>query len=92
MKLLPTPRVPKTDDALGRGLDTGLTVALFLGVGYGLDRWLGTVPIFMIALTLLAAVGAFVSYKYRYDAQMAELERERLERAGADRVQTGGGE
>jgi F0F1-type ATP synthase assembly protein I len=91
MKLLPTFRVPKSDDALGRGMDIALTVAVFFGAGFALDHWLGTAPIFVISLTLIAAVGFFVSFKYRYDAQMAELERERAERAG-EQVHTGGAE
>jgi hypothetical protein len=88
MKLLPTFRVPKSDDALGRGMDIALTVAVFFGIGFGLDRWLGTTPIFMIGLTTLAAIGFFFSFKYRYDAQMDALEKERADGA-ARQVHTG---
>lgn len=70
-------RAPRPDDSLGRGMDAALTVALFFGVGFGLDAWLGTRPILIIALTLFAALGTFLSLKYRYDARMAELEAER---------------
>ncbi len=91
MKLLPTFRVPKSDDALGRGMDIALTIAVFFGVGFGLDRWLGTTPIFMIVFTVLASVGFFVSFKYRYDAQMTELENARADRA-AGRIHTRSGE
>jgi F0F1-type ATP synthase assembly protein I len=61
-------------------MDIALTVALFFAVGFFLDRWLGTTPIFMIALTILAVVGFFISMKYRYDAAMTQLEAERAAR------------
>lgn len=86
MKLTPPRfRVPRTDDALQRGMDIALTVAVFFLIGFGLDSWLNTTPIFSITLTLLAAVGFFVSMKYRYDEKMTELETERAERAAGTR-------
>ena len=86
MKLFPTNlRVTRSDDALGRGMDVALTVLLFFGIGYALDRWLGTTPWFMIGLTLLASIGFFASLKYRYDARMEELEAERTARAAQGR-------
>ena len=82
MKLIrPNLRAPRSDDALGRGMDIALTVGLFFGVGFFLDRWLGTTPLFMIVLTLLAVVGFFISMKYRYTANMERLEAERAARA-----------
>jgi F0F1-type ATP synthase assembly protein I len=82
MKRFPTnPRVTRSDDAFGRGMDVALTVLLFFGIGWVLDRWLGTTPWFMIGLTLLASIGFFASLKYRYDARMEELEAERAARA-----------
>lgn len=81
MKLLPsTPRAPRTSDAVGHGTDIALTVALMFGIGYVLDRWLDTAPVFMIVMTLLAGIGFFVKFKYQYDARMDQLEAERLER------------
>jgi len=76
-------RAPKSlangsTDSLGRGMDVALTLLVFLGLGWLLDRWLGTEPLFVIALTVLAAVGQFLRMKYVYDAQMARLEAERL--------------
>jgi len=90
MKLLPTPTSARRhlhgDDALGQGMEAALMVAVFLGLGWLLDRWLGTAPWFMIGLVLFAAVGMFVTMKARYSARMAELERERAERATAHRA------
>lgn len=77
-------RAPKSlatgsSDSLGRGMDVALTLAVFLGLGWLLDRWLGTAPLFMIVLTVFAAIGQFLRMKYVYDAHMTRLEAERLE-------------
>jgi F0F1-type ATP synthase assembly protein I len=86
MKLLPTPpKAPKSDSMVGRGMEMALTVALFVAAGYGLDRWLGTLPWFTIGMTVLAAIGFFAKFKYQYDAAMEQHEAERLERVGAGR-------
>ena len=77
MKLIRTTTRPRRDDSLGQGMDIALTVALFFGIGFGIDRWLGTTPLFMIVMSLLAAVGFFVKFKYQYDARMEALEAER---------------
>jgi hypothetical protein len=91
MKLLrsniPTPDM---DDNVGRGIEMALTVTLMVGIGYGLDRWLGTAPIFMIVLAILAGVGFFAKFKYQYDARMEQLEAERAELAGRSHVGGGG--
>ena len=85
MKLLrPNLRAPRSDDTLGRGMDIALTLALFVVGGLALDRWLGTSPIFMIALMLLAAVGLFARSKYQYDAAHGRA-RGRAARAGRRR-------
>jgi F0F1-type ATP synthase assembly protein I len=82
MKLLPTtPRASTSDDTFGRGMDMALSLLLFFGIGFALDRWLGTTPWFMVGLTVLASVGFFVSFKYRYTARMEQLEAERSVRA-----------
>ena len=85
MKLLPPPpsaRRPITaDSSLGQGVDAALVVAVFLGAGFGLDRWLGTTPWFMIGCFLLAAVGLFYTWKSRYSARMDELQAKRLDDA-----------
>ncbi len=71
------------DSALGRGMDVAIMTLLFLGVGYLLDRWLGTKPVFMIVLVLLALIGEFVRMRYVYEAQMQALEAERAAAAHA---------
>jgi ATP synthase protein I len=86
MKRLPRNiTAPRMDDAFGRGIDIALTVALFVVVGYVLDRWLGTLPWITIGMTVLAGIGFFAKYKYQYDAVMERHEAERRERADAGR-------
>ncbi|MEM1333709.1 MAG: AtpZ/AtpI family protein [Actinomycetota bacterium] len=62
----------------GHGLDAVATLVVFLGIGFGIDRLAGTMPVFMIVFTLLAGVGLFAKFKYRYDESMDRLEAERL--------------
>lgn len=83
MKILPTQKRANTEDNLGLGIEAAVILALFLGLGFGLDRLLGTQPIFMIALTVLGAVGLFAKFKYSYEARMDELEAARAAKAAA---------
>ena len=85
MKLLrPQTRVP-TGDQLGHGMDAVVTLVLFVVAGFFLDRWLGTTPVMMIVMTVLASVGLFAKFRYRYEERMVELERERAERTAGGR-------
>lgn len=63
---------------LGKGMDFALVVLVFLGIGYGLDRWLDTKPAFMIGLVVLSVVGQFIKMYYEYTAAMEQHEAERL--------------
>lgn len=77
------PKSPKdvrvsTDDSLGHGMDAVGVLVLFLGLGWLLDRGFGTMPVFMILMTVIASVGLFAKFKYGYDARMDELEGERV--------------
>ena len=44
----------QSGQTLGRGMDFALVVLVFLGIGYGLDRWLDTRRLFMIGLVVFA--------------------------------------
>lgn len=78
MKLLPKqPRATNTEDSVGLGIEAAVIIALFLGLGYVLDRVFGVVPVFMIIMTLVGAVGLFAKMKYRYDDKMDEHEANR---------------
>lgn len=89
MRFLPTAtsarRVLRGDDHLGQGMDAVVTLVLFMGGGWLLDRWLGTEPWLMIGMVLLASVGVFVGIKARYNARMEELEAARHQEATARR-------
>ncbi|MEI7754966.1 MAG: AtpZ/AtpI family protein [Actinomycetota bacterium] len=76
MDLRPRKRV-NTSDGLGRGMEFAILVVMFLGLGYALDTWLGTKPVFMIVFVVLGIVGQFASLWYGYDARMKELEAQR---------------
>lgn len=81
MKLLPRP--PKdvrvnTKDSLGHGMDAVIMLALFVGAGYGLDRLFGTLPVFMIVMTVVGAVGIFARFYYQYEQKMNQHDEDRL--------------
>jgi len=67
-------------------MDFALVVLVFLGIGYAIDRWLGTRPWFMVGLVVFSVVGQFVKMYYDYTATMTELEEQRAAvRAGQAR-------
>ena len=55
------------------------TIVVFLGLGWLIDRWLGTQPVFMIVLVVLAIVGLGAKIYGTYTVRMKALEQERLE-------------
>ena len=65
-------------------MDLALTVLLFLGIGWVLDRWLGTDPLFMIVFVTLALVGGGARLKYSYDESMRRHESERAAKRAGD--------
>jgi F0F1-type ATP synthase assembly protein I len=48
-------------------------------MGWGLDAWLNTTPIFMIVFTVFAMVGQFVKMYFIYSRDMRHLEDQRAE-------------
>jgi hypothetical protein len=66
-----------SDDVLGGGMEIALMVPVFLGLGWVLDRWLGTGPIFMIVMVVLGLIGVFCRLRYSYEEKMREHEAER---------------
>ena len=65
------------DDKIGKGIDVALVTLAFLGIGYVLDRWLDTKPVFTVVLVVLALIGEFLRFWYDYDARMKVLEEQR---------------
>ncbi len=80
---------PSGSDTLGRGMDVALTLAVFLGLGWMIDAWLGIFPAFTVGLVVFAAVGTFIRLKYTYDATMERLEAERRAHGRARGAATG---
>lgn len=62
-------------------MDFALVVLVFLGIGFALDRWLDTQPLFMIGLVVFSVIGQFVKMYYEYSATMDRLQQERAEAA-----------
>ena len=67
-----------------RYVSLGLTFAggilLFMGAGYVLDRWLGTLPWLLLTGTIAGAVLSFLAVYRRLMADEARDKRERAER------------
>ena len=81
MKLVPRQppaRLTRLDANVGRGMEFALSTLVFLGVGYLLDRWLGTRPVFMILFVVLGLVGNFARIWFDYGRKMAQHEADRV--------------
>jgi ATP synthase protein I len=65
-------------DAFATAFEFAATVAIFLGLGWLLDRWLGTAPVFMVALTMFALIGKSVLLAFAYEQKMKQQEAARL--------------
>jgi F0F1-type ATP synthase assembly protein I len=52
-------------------------LVIFSGLGWLVDRWLGSTPWFTIGLFVLGAVGLFYRFKAEYSIRIDELARER---------------
>ncbi len=62
------------DDETTRGLELAFTPVVFGGIGWLLDRWLGTTPLLALVLAAFALVGTVAKMWFGYDARMRELE------------------
>ena len=82
MKFIPTPKpMTPVDKGVSQGAELAAGVLVFFLIGLGMDTWLGTVPVFMIALTVFGVVGYFVRMYYAYNSAMMKLEKERLDKS-----------
>ena len=61
-------------DGLARAFELALTPALFGGLGWLLDGWLGLAPLFTIVLFLFGVAGTSYMAWFRYDAEMRRVE------------------
>jgi F0F1-type ATP synthase assembly protein I len=58
-------------NAFSRSFEIAGLLALFALAGLGLDRWLGTSPVFVIIFSVFAFIGQFVRMYYAYVTDMA---------------------
>ncbi len=61
-------------DTLSRAMEFAVTPIVFGGIGWLVDSWLGTRPLFVIGLVVFAFVGLFVRMWIGYDAEMRRQE------------------
>ena len=69
-------------DGLSRAFELVMTPALMGILGYLLDRWIGTVPLFTITLVLFTLGYECVKLWQIYDAEMKRHEAKLLRRSG----------
>ena len=66
-------------NGFGNGLSVAFEIALapavFAGLGWLVDRWLGLFPIFTIALMTFGVVGVFTKMWFAYEGRMREYEK-----------------
>jgi F0F1-type ATP synthase assembly protein I len=53
-----------------------LSPLLLALIGYGLDRWLGTLPLLTIVFAVLGLVGACIKIYFGYMAEMDEHDKD----------------
>lgn len=68
---------------LGFGLAWALSTGLFLFLGWVVDRWLGTVPIFTILGAFVGAAAGFYSMYWHLVIEPRQRERERESKPGS---------
>jgi len=85
VKFLPKPKPVVLDSGTSQGAELAGGILVFFLIGLGLDSWLGTTPLFMIALTIFSVVGHFVRMYYSYSSAMRHLEEERAATARGDK-------
>ena len=66
-----------SDDSMTKGIEIAGTVLVLFAIGFFVDRWLGTAPVFMVLLTIIAMIVQFIKMYYVYSAQMETKERQR---------------
>jgi F0F1-type ATP synthase assembly protein I len=62
---------------MSRGTEIAGTTLVVFALGFFVDRWLDTKPLFMIALTVVALLAQFAKLYFAYTAQMDDLESQR---------------
>jgi F0F1-type ATP synthase assembly protein I len=68
-------------EALARAFEFSATIAIFCLIGFALDRWLDTTPLFMVTLFVVVLIGQTVRLWYAYGAAMRAHEEARRQQA-----------
>lgn len=63
-------------NSMSRAFELALTPTIMAGVGWLLDRWLGTAPIFLVSLAVFTFVYTVWKMAKGYDVAMREQEAE----------------
>lgn len=78
MKFLPKPKpVSVMNTNVSEGVELAVGIIVFFFIGFGVDAWAGTTPLFMIIFTVFAVIGNFVKMYYSYSRAMSHEEEER---------------
>ena len=64
-------------DGLARAFELAGTPAVFGGLGWLLDRWLGLAPLLTIILFVFGVAGTTYMAWFRYEAEMRRVEAEK---------------
>ncbi len=59
------------------GITFGLGIVLFMGAGFALDRWLGTIPWFTMLGTVVGSVLSFVNVYAKLEAERLQAKKEK---------------
>ena len=62
---------------VSEGVELAVGIIVFFFIGFGVDAWVGTTPLFMIIFTVFAVIGNFVKMYYSYSRAMSHEEKER---------------
>ena len=73
-----SPQTVGTDDGLVRAIEIVVTPIIFAGIGWAVDRVLGTTPVFLFVFATVALAGKFLAEYYRYTHLMGVHEAELL--------------
>ena len=70
-------------DTMARSFEFAVTPVIFAGIGYVIDRIVGTTLVFTIGLLVFALAGVLIRWYYDYDLKIKKVEEERVERRSA---------
>jgi F0F1-type ATP synthase assembly protein I len=73
-------------DSMARAFELALTPTIMAGLGWLLDRWLGTSPIFLVGLAVFTFVYVIWKMAKGYDATMREQEAELVRKTRGGRA------